>query len=123
MALSASVSGETFVLFGGKPMVHLGRLLNLDNVWLPLGCLVLVYYLINTAAAAIIIGLERRQNIVHVWQKNFLWLGANYLTAGTTAGLLSLVSREVTSATVVVILTMLASSYFLCTSHFNRANA
>jgi hypothetical protein len=120
MALSAFISGETYALFGGKPMVHLGRLLSLDHVWVPLGCLVLVYYLINTAAVAVIIGLERRQNIVRVWHKNFLWLGANYLTAGTTAGLLSLVVREVTPATIAVILTMLASSYMFCSSHFSR---
>lgn len=120
MGLSAFAGGEVFTLVGGSPMVHEAHPAALEHIWAPLCCLVVAYYLVNTFAVAIIVGLERRRSIFQVWVKNYLWLAANYLTAGTTAGLLALVVRGVTPAAIAVILSVLACSYFLCASHFHR---
>ena len=120
MGLSALGAGGVFTLTGGRAFLFQGDGITLEDALLPLASMAVVYYLINTIAVAVIVGLERGQSIYRVWRDNFFWLAANYLTAAVVAGLLALHAKAVTPAILWVVLAILVSSYFVCRNYVYR---
>jgi diguanylate cyclase (GGDEF)-like protein/putative nucleotidyltransferase with HDIG domain len=54
------------------------------------------YFLINTAMVATAIALSTRQNVLRVWNENFLWTASSYFVgAGVSAGAVMLLSASV----------------------------
>lgn len=121
MGLSAFGAGEAFTLVARRPLLFRAEGATLEEILVPLACLALVYYLINTLAVAAVIGLDSQQSIYQVWRKNFLWLSPNFAMAAITAGLLVLATPSITPAVVATILAILVSSYFTCRNYLLKA--
>ena len=119
MGISALGAGGVFTLTHGRAFLFQAGI-TLEDVLVPLASMAVVYYLINTIAVAVIVGLERGQSIYRVWRDNFFWLAANYLTAAVVAGLLALHAKAVTPAILWVVLAILVSSYFVCRNYVYR---
>jgi hypothetical protein len=119
MGLAAFAAGTVFsVLIGHRSLVEAHATLN--TTLLPLLLLVAVYYLLNTMGVAMMVGLEKRQDILAVWRRNFLWLCGNYTTAGMIALLLTLNGGNITGAIVAAMTTALAASYTVCSLYLRR---
>ena len=72
-ALSSWPAGLAFVGLNGGSLA-----LNLRGTLPAVGAACLVYYGINSAATAAVIGLCTRQKIVAFWRENFLWTAPSY---------------------------------------------
>jgi diguanylate cyclase (GGDEF)-like protein/putative nucleotidyltransferase with HDIG domain len=62
------------------------------------GCLApisasMIYYLLNTAMVAVILGFMSGKSPLQVWKENFLWTYPQYLVGGALAGILHLIHR------------------------------
>ena len=73
MALSAYVAGLLFFRILGHGPAYSDPAFRLGEVFLPALLLAVSYYLLNTMAVAVIVGLQAQQNVVQVWRENLLW--------------------------------------------------
>ncbi|MDQ2798557.1 MAG: diguanylate cyclase, partial [Armatimonadota bacterium] len=81
-ALSSWPAGMTFLWLNGGSLA-----LNWRGTIPAIGAACLVYYGINSAATATVIGLCTRQKITAFWRENFLWAAPSYF-AGAAIGTL-----------------------------------
>src|SRR6266540_3884666 len=81
LVITVQAAGQIYHWLGGAP----GQF----DIWTlpkPLVGAATSYFLINTAMVATAIALSTRQNIVHVWNQNFLWTASSYFVgAGVSA--------------------------------------
>ncbi len=57
----------------------------------PLVGAIATYFLVNTGLVAVAIALSTGRGLVETWQKDFLWLGASFMAAGTAGALAAVV--------------------------------
>ncbi|WP_180539810.1 sensor domain-containing diguanylate cyclase/phosphohydrolase [Nevskia soli] len=62
---------------------------------LPLLCASMTYFLLNTSAVSVILGLTTRNSPVNVWRESFFWTSPQYLAGGAIAGALHFVNHFV----------------------------
>ena len=83
LTITVHVAGFAFAQLGGIP----GHLrLSLDEMAKPLVGAAFTYFLVNTVLVATAIALSTRQNIVQVWNENFLWSAPSYFVGAAAAG-------------------------------------
>lgn len=80
IALTALVSGYTFILSGGSP----GNM-ELGTSVMPVVTSTLIYYLMNTFAVSTVIGLSSGSSPVHVWRESFLWTAPGFFAGSSCA--------------------------------------
>lgn len=83
-----------FPIFVASHVVSLSFFSSFDST----GCLApisasMIYYLLNTAMVAIIVGFTSGKPPFQVWRENFLWTYPQYLVGGALAGAIHLISR------------------------------
>jgi len=104
MCISAFAAGEAMHrLFPGFTVSD-GVKPSFFQVVLPLAVLGLLYYFLNTAALATVIGLDRLQNIYRVWREHLSWTASGYLLAALMSGLLAVTTYSLSAMTVGVML-------------------
>jgi len=91
MALSAYISGALFLQVSGQGSTFQQHALQTETIFLPALLLAVSYYLLNSMAVAVVVGLQAKVNAVQVWRENLLWsmtthvacaLGAVFVAAG-----------------------------------------
>jgi diguanylate cyclase (GGDEF)-like protein/putative nucleotidyltransferase with HDIG domain len=91
LVVTVQAAGTIYIWLGGEPGVF-----DIGTLAKPLVGAATSYFLINTAMIATAIALSTHQNIVKVWNENFLWSAPSYFVgAGAAAlavGVFSLVS-------------------------------
>jgi len=81
LVITVQAAGQIYSWLGGVP----GEL-DMNTLPKPLVGAATSYFLINTAMVATAIALSTRQNIVNVWNQNFLWTASSYFVgAGVSA--------------------------------------
>jgi hypothetical protein len=79
MAISAYIAGEIFFKILGHGPIFVDKTVPLGQTFLPAVVLAISYYILNTTAVAIIVALQKEQNVLRVWREN--------LSAGMTTDL------------------------------------
>jgi diguanylate cyclase (GGDEF)-like protein/putative nucleotidyltransferase with HDIG domain len=82
LVITVQVAGTVCGLLGGTPGV-----LDILTLPKPLVGAATAYFLINTAMIATAIALSTRQNIVKIWNENFLWSAPSYFVGAGAAAL------------------------------------
>jgi hypothetical protein len=82
LVITVQVAGTIYGLLGGTPGV-----LGILTLPKPLVGAATAYFLINTAMIATAIALSTRQNIVNIWNENFLWSAPSYFVGAGAAAL------------------------------------
>jgi hypothetical protein len=123
MCFSAFASGTAMHrLFPGFTTYYEGVKPSFFQIVLPLAVLGLLYYLLNTAALATVIGLDRAQNIYRVWCAHLSWTASGYLLSALMAGLLAVTAYALSARTVGMMLLVPAVVYVLY-RHYTRLMA
>ena len=91
LIVTVQAAGAIYGYLGGKPI---GTDLSKFYFWdlpKPLVGAAMSYFLINTAMVATAIALSTQQNLIKVWNENFLWSAPSYFVgAGTAAAAVTL---------------------------------
>jgi diguanylate cyclase (GGDEF)-like protein len=120
MSLSACIAGEVFFgLLGRGPIYH-GPAVSLRQILAPMGGLVLIYYLFNSGAIAIISALELRQSPYRLWRENYLWTLLTCFTESSVAVLIAINISTITPAVLGIIAPMLLVTYFTYKTYLNK---
>lgn len=82
LVITVQVAGTIYGLLGGTPGV-----LGILTLPKPLVGAATAYFLINTAMIATAIALSTRQNILKIWNENFLWSAPSYFVGAGAAAL------------------------------------
>ena len=91
LTITVQVAGLVFANLGGIP----GHLrLSLNEMAKPLVGAAFTYFLVNTVLVATAIALSTRQNVVQVWNENFLWSAPSYFVGAAAAGGVALVMNS-----------------------------
>ncbi len=95
LVISVQMAGEVFRLLGGTPGL---ATLNFAGMAKPLVGAASTYFALNTALIATAIALSTQQNMVKVWNQNFLWSAPSYFVGALAAAVVAVViSRDSSS--------------------------
>jgi putative nucleotidyltransferase with HDIG domain len=96
LVISVQLAGEVFRLLGGTPGL---ATLNFAGMAKPLVGAASTYFALNTALIATAIALSTQQNVVKVWNQNFLWSAPSYFVGALAAAVVAIViSRDSSSS-------------------------
>jgi putative nucleotidyltransferase with HDIG domain len=120
-ALSLWIGAHAFFAISGvSPLA--GGDAPVAAIIVPLICLTLLYFLLNSGLMALAVGLEARRSPFLIWRRHFLWLSLNYVAAGSLALCLIVVIRHAGFGAVAVVLPVLAIFYLTLRTSFGRVN-
>jgi len=107
-AIAITLASE---ILGWMLPIHPAAAAPLDQLLLPVLCLALSYFMINSWLIAFAVGLERNASAALIWRTNFLWLSLNYLGGASVALVLVSYTRDINLAAVGVIVPLLVVIY------------
>jgi diguanylate cyclase (GGDEF)-like protein len=88
LVISVQAAGEVFRLLGGTPGL---ATLSLTDMAKPLVGAAGAYFLLNTALVASAIALSTQQNLVKVWNENFMWSAPSYFVGALAAAVVAII--------------------------------
>jgi diguanylate cyclase (GGDEF)-like protein len=88
LVISVQAAGEVFRLLGGTPGL---ATLSLTDMARPLVGAAGAYFLLNTALVASAIALSTQQNLVKVWNENFMWSAPSYFVGALAAAVVAII--------------------------------
>src|SRR5204863_2847137 len=89
-ALSLWIAAQAFfALSGVEPLANAGS--PIGPLIVPLVCLIVLYFALNSGLMAIAVGLESKQLPFTIWRGHFLWLSQGYFASGSIALFLILI--------------------------------
>jgi putative nucleotidyltransferase with HDIG domain len=88
LVISVQAGGEVFKLLGGTPGL---ATLSLTDMAKPLVGAAGAYFLLNTALVASAIALSTQQNLVKVWNENFMWSAPSYFVGALAAAVVAII--------------------------------
>ena len=120
MALSAFIAGTIF--FKLSPTGLLSKEFNtgIIDLLIPLGVLAFAHYMMNSGNVAIIVALEKRKNIFHIWKDNFLWTSITYLAGVAAASFIAITVGDVTPQVLGVAVPVLLAVYFTYKTYLKK---
>jgi putative nucleotidyltransferase with HDIG domain len=116
-ALAISVASE--ILAWMLP-VHPAAAAPLERLLVPVFCLALSYFMINSWLVAVAVGFERNASAANLWRRNFLWLSLNYMGGASVALVLVSYARNINLAAVSVIVPLLVVIYLTFRTSWGR---
>jgi putative nucleotidyltransferase with HDIG domain len=120
-AVSMWVAAQTFFLLSGAaPLASDDAAVPVSELLLPLACLTVIYFALNSGLMAIAVGLDSKQSPLAIWRRHFLWLSLGYVAAASLALCLILVIRQVGLGAVAVVLPVLAIFHLTLRASFGR---
>lgn len=87
---------------------------------LPLLCLTVVYFLLNSGLIAIAIGFDLGRSPVAIWRQHFSWLSVTVFAAASVSLCLALLMYQVSLGALIVVLPLLAVLHITLRSSFGR---
>jgi putative nucleotidyltransferase with HDIG domain len=119
-ALSMWIAGHVFfALAHTRPLAQASDV-PIGTIIVPLLCLTVVYFALNSGLTAVAVGFERRTSAIEIWDRHFRWLALSYLASGSAAFCLVLLIRQISLGAVAVILPLVAVLYVTLRSSFGR---
>jgi diguanylate cyclase (GGDEF)-like protein len=88
LVISVQAAGEVFRMLGGTPGL---ATLSLTDMARPLVGAAGAYFLLNTALVASAIALSTQQNLVKVWNENFMWSAPSYFVGALAAAVVAII--------------------------------
>jgi putative nucleotidyltransferase with HDIG domain len=118
-ALSLWVAARVFFLIAHVPPLSEGHG-SAAALIVPLFCLTILFFGLNSGLTAIAIGLEAEQSPATIWRQHFLWLSLGYLAAASVAFCLLLLTQQIGLSAVAVILPVVAVFHLTLRASFGR---
>ena len=87
---------------------------------LPLLCLTVVYFLLNSGLIAIAIGFDLGRSPVAIWRQHFSWLSVTVFAAASVSLCLALLMYQVSLGALIVVLPLVAVLHITLRSSFGR---
>ena len=120
MAFSALAGGTVFFHMIGRGGLAGPPAPTAQGIFLPLGVLALLHYLLNSGSVAAIVALESGKKIRTVWQESFLWTSITYFAGAGAAGFISVGLRGLSPLMLGVILPVLVATYFTYKTYLDK---
>jgi len=118
-ALSLWTATRVFFLIAHVPPLSEGHAAA-GALILPLFCLTIIYFGMNSGLTAIAVGLEAEQSPLAIWRQHFQWLSLGYLAAASAAFCLILLIQQMSLGAVAVILPLVAVFHLTLRASFGR---
>jgi signal transduction histidine kinase/CheY-like chemotaxis protein len=119
-ALAAHVSGTTFFSMMKQGPLAQTPAKTIGELFVPLGVLAIVHYVVNSGTVSIIVALEKRKNPLRVWKDSFLWTSATYFVGAAAAGCVSINIRAIQPQMLLVIVVALLVVYFTYKTYLDK---
>ena len=120
MALSAFIAGTIFLKLSPTGLLSKGFNAGITDLLIPLGVLAFAHYMMNSGSVAIIVALEKRKNIFHIWKDNFLWTSITYFTGVAAASFIAITVGDVTPQVLGVAVPVLLAVYFTYKTYLKK---
>jgi diguanylate cyclase (GGDEF)-like protein/putative nucleotidyltransferase with HDIG domain len=114
LVISVQAAGEVFKLLGGTPGL---ATLSLTDMAKPLVGAAGAYFLLNTALVASAIALSTQQNLVKVWNENFMWSAPSYFVGALAAAVVAIILSRSSGASYWMALLVAAPLYLTYRSY------
>jgi hypothetical protein len=111
-ALSAHISGKVFFFMMKRGPLVQAPVGSISELFVPLGILAIVHYVINSGCISLIVALEKRRNPYSVWKDSFLWTSATYFIGATAAGFIAYNVGRIQPQIFIVLIIVLLVVYF-----------
>jgi signal transduction histidine kinase/CheY-like chemotaxis protein len=108
-----------FYLLGQGPLFHEATV-TASELFSPLGILAITHYMTNSWSVAIIVALEKRKSLYHIWRENFLWTSVTYFAGAAAAGFIATTIGSVTPEVLGVIVPIILAVYFTYKTHLGK---
>jgi putative nucleotidyltransferase with HDIG domain len=118
-AVSIWVAAKCFFLFANVQPLSLASA-PIAPLILPLLCLTIIYFALNSGFMAIAVGLEAGRSPFEVWRRHFLWLSVGYLAGASVAFCVVVLIDQVGLGAVALILPVLAVFHLTLRATFGR---
>ncbi|MGH9350423.1 MAG: HD domain-containing phosphohydrolase [Vicinamibacterales bacterium] len=112
------VSGQLFFWLVGTTAVPIN--LSLERLLLPLACLALSYFLLNSGLIAIALSFQRSVPAYTIWRTNFVGLSLNYIAGASVATLLVSYAPNVNLTALGIIVPLLLITYLTFRTSMGR---
>ncbi len=119
-ALSAQISGSVYYsLMKQGPLVSVSGV-TIQELFVPLGMLAIVHYIVNSGTVSLIVALEKRRNPYVVWKESFLWTSITYFIGAAAAGLIALSIGRIEPQIFIILLIVLLVVYFTYKTYLDK---
>jgi signal transduction histidine kinase len=119
-SLSAYISGIIFFsILRSRPLAQV-PVKNIGELFVPLGILAIVHYLINSGSVSLIVALEKRKSAFTLWKDSFLWSSVTYFIGATAAGTVALTFRSIQPEIFIILLIVLMVVYFTYKTYLDK---
>jgi signal transduction histidine kinase len=119
-ALSAYISGNVFFSMMKRGPLVQSRVTSATELFVPLGILAIVHYIINSGCISLIVALEKRRNPYLVWRDSFLWTSVTYFIGATAAGFIAYNIGRIQPPIFVILLIVLLVVYFTYKTYLDK---
>ena len=116
-ALSITIAAH---ILGWMLPVHPAATAPLEQLLIPVFCLAVSYFLLNSWLIAFAVSFERNTSALDLWRSNFLWLGLNYMGGASVALVLVNYLRSINLAAVSVVVPLLVVIYLTFRTSWGR---
>jgi signal transduction histidine kinase len=119
-AVSAYISGSLFFLLMKRGPLALARVESVKELFVPLGLLAIVHYLINSGSVSLIVALEKWKNPLRIWRDSFLWTSVTYFVGATAAGFIAFNIGKVEPQIFIILVVALLVVYFTYKTYLDK---
>jgi putative nucleotidyltransferase with HDIG domain len=123
-----NVTGTAFALWCGVQVYYLlAKHEPLAIAWspggaalLPLACLAMVYFALNSGLTALVVSLSKGVPVIGLWRQHFAVIALNYIAAGSAAFLLVLLMQSIGATAFAAVLPLIFICYVAMQSRLGR---
>jgi signal transduction histidine kinase/CheY-like chemotaxis protein len=120
MACSAYLGGKAFYLLLGSGAMSGVPVRDLKTLVLPLGVLAFAHYLCNSGTVALVVALEKRKSVLHIWKDGFLWTSITYFAGAGAGGFIAVFMGAITLPALAVTVPVLLAVYFTYRTYLDK---
>ena len=119
-ALSLWVAAHTFFALTGTGPLYDTPAAPSATIILPLACLALVYYLLNSGLLAAALSLDKGVSAIEIWRRHFTVISLNYFASASAAFVLVILFKYVSPLAVAALAPVLVIFYLAMRSWLGR---
>jgi putative nucleotidyltransferase with HDIG domain len=111
---------QTFYAMSGLGPLDGGTAAPDVSIMVPLTCLAVVYFLLNSGLTAAVVGLSKGTNPFELWREHFAVISLNYLAAASASFFLIVLARSVGIPAIAAVLPLILVCYLAMRSWLGR---
>jgi signal transduction histidine kinase len=119
-ALSAHISGNVFFSVIKRGPLAQAPVETVGELFVPLGVLAIVHYIVNSGLISMMVALEKRVNAFVIWKESFLWTSVTYFIGATAAGLIAFNIRSIQPQIFIILAIALMVVYFTYKTYLDK---